>query len=1000
MNNLCSFRNNCRNCMRSVCRLLFLFLGLSVPLMAQQTSVLQNNPALKWYQINTPNFKIIYPKGFELQANRMANTMEHIRTPEANTMGTLPSKISIVLQNQSSISNAFVSITPRRSEFYTMPSQNYNFIGNNDWMNLIASHEYRHIVQFQHAKRGFNKLLYYLFGNNTLSVMSYVSVPPWFWEGDAVVTETAFTQSGRGRIPHFDLVFKTNLMEGRTFNYNKQFLRSYKHNIPDHYVLGYNMVSYLRQKTGNPDIWEKITARAWNAPFVPFTFSSALKKEAGMYVKDLYKEMAIDLQKKWKHQIDSLQLTPFEKVNPRSSKAYTDYLYPQELENGSVLAMKSGIGNIEELVVLANGKEKKVFTPGIINSSGMLSVTNSRVVWNEYRYDPRWRVRTYSVIMGYDLGDRSKRVISKNSRYASAAISPDGYKVATVESTTEYKTRLVVLDYFSGAVLKEFGNPENDFVSMPRWDEKSQSIYALSTNEKGKAIVKFDFASGNSSALTEYTQENVGYPVPFGEYVLFNSPRSGIDNIYAIHSTTGKRYQITNSKYGAYNPAVSKDGETIYYNEQGRDGMDVVKTSVNPDAWTEVRNEFYEPSSSYQHLVEQENNPDLFKNVPSEKFPTKKYSKAGHMFNPYGWGLYFNDDLTQADIGISSQDVLSTTRLNAGYTFDINERTGAWNAGISYQGFYPIIDVNFSKGTRSVNEGDVQYRKVVGTDTTTVVENLTFDWKEKTIEMGLRLPLITTRSRFLGSLTMANYIGFTQVTEFTNSIDGGGRLLPSNYPQYFFRNYADGGNLISNHFSMSGYRLLKQSRRDINSKWGQAFFMDVYGTPYQGDYSGSLFAFQGRLYFPGLARHHSLWGYGAYQKSDIADVRVSTQEGLDNYTFRNQIPLPRGQSVSRFQNFYSASANYTLPIWYPDVNLGPLVNVQRVRANAFLDYGFGSSTVNQQAFSESYLSTGVEVKFDINVIRLLPQLDLGFRYSYGISPSTSRFEFLLGTLNF
>ena len=324
MNNLRSFRNNCSYCMRSVCRLLFLFLGLSVPLMAQQTSVLQNNPALKWYQINTPNFKIIYPKGFEVQANRMANTMEHIRTPEANTMGTLPSKISIVLQNQSSISNAFVSITPRRSEFYTMPSQNYNFIGNNDWMNLIASHEYRHIVQFQHSKRGFNKLLYYLFGNNTLSVMSYVSVPPWFWEGDAVVTETAFTQSGRGRIPYFDLVFKTNLMEGRTFNYNKQFLRSYKHNIPDHYVLGYNMVSYLRQKTGNPDIWKKITARAWNTPFVPFTFSSAMKKEAGMYVKDLYKEMAIDLQKKWKDQIDSIQLTPFEKVNPRSSNAYTD----------------------------------------------------------------------------------------------------------------------------------------------------------------------------------------------------------------------------------------------------------------------------------------------------------------------------------------------------------------------------------------------------------------------------------------------------------------------------------------------------------------------------------------------------------------------------------------------------------------------------------------------------------------------------------------------------
>lgn len=965
----------------------------------QSTSVLENNPSLKWYQINTPNFKIIYPKGFEEQAGRMANTMEHIRVPEANTLGTLPNKISIVLQNQSSISNAFVSITPRRSELYTMPSQNYNFIGNNDWMNLIASHEYRHVVQFQHARRGFNKALYYLFGNNTLSVMSYVAVPPWFWEGDAVATETAFTPGGRGRIPNFDLVFKTNLMEGRTFNYNKQFLRSYKHNITDHYVLGYNMVSYLRKKTGNPAIWGDITARAWNAPFVPFTFSSALKKEAGMYVKDLYTEMAIDLKKQWQEQIDTLTLTPFEQINPRMTKAYTDYLYPQQLEDGSVLAMKSGIGNIEELVVLADGKEKKVYTPGMINTSGMLSATNSRVVWNEYRYDPRWRVRTYSVIVGYDLGDKEKRIFSKNSRYASAAISPDGHKVAAIESTSDYKTRLVVFDYYSEEVIKEFSNPANDFISMPRWDQASQSIYALSTNEKGKAILKFDMTSGSVSAITGYTQENMGYPVPYNDYVLFNSPMSGIDNIYALHIPTGKRFQITVSKYGAYNPAVSKDGTTLYYNEQDRDGMDVVKAPFAPSAWKEV-SEFSQPGIFWPQLVEQENHPDLFTDIPSHSYPIKKYSKTGHMFNPYGWGLYFNDDLTQADIGISSQDILSTTRINAGYTYDINERTGAWNAGISYQGFYPIIDVNVSRGTRSVNEGDIEYRKVTGTDTTRVTENLTFDRKEKTVEAGLRIPLITTTSKFAGNFTMSNYVGLTAVSEFTNSIDGGGRLLPANFPQYFFRDYADNGNLVYNHFSMSAYRLLKRSRRNINSKWGQLFFMDHYGTPYGGDFSGAQFSFQGRLYFPGIARHHSFWGYWAYQKSDIADVRLSTREGLDNYTFRNQIPLPRGQSVSRFENFYSMSANYTLPLWYPDLNLGPLVNVQRVRANAFFDYGAGSSNVNQQVRRQTYLSTGVEVKFDVNVLRLLPQLDIGFRYSYGIDPSVSKFEFLMGTLNF
>lgn len=967
---------------------------------SQSTSVLENNPHLKWRQANTNNFRIIFPKGFEVQAQRIANTLEHIRTPEAKSLGVEPRKISVVLQNQTTNSNGFVSITPLRSEFFTMPSQNYNFTGTLDWLDLLATHEYRHMVQFQHANRGFNRVLYYLFGANTLAAMSYIAVPQWFWEGDAVATETAFTASGRGRIPNFDLLFRTNLQEGRVFNYNKQYLRSYKNNIPDHYVLGYQMVSYLRKRTGNAKVWENITRRAWSAPIIPFTFSSAIKKETGFYVKDLYKEMAAELQGEWKAEQSRITVTPFESILVRNSKTYTDYRYPHELANGSVLALKSGIGDIEQLVILSQGKEKTISTPGVMNQTGMLSVAGDRVVWNEYRYDPRWRMKTYSVIVGYDIKEKRRKFISLNSRYASAALSPDGSKVATIETGTDYQTRLVVIDYETGAILEEFENINNDFISMPRWNESGNMIIALTTNQNGKSITEFDFKTGLQKAVTSFTDENIGYPVPYQKYILFNSPRSGIDNIYALDTSSGKKYQITSSRYGAYNPSVNLNGKVLYYNEQGRDGLDVVKMNFDPSSWKPVDELATQPTSSFQHLVEQEGQPSLLDSIPAQNFSTKKYSQFTHLINPYSWGAYIDNSLTSVNIGITSRDVLSTTAISAGYLFDLNERTGVWNAGISYQGFYPIIDVNFLSGSRSVDEGDITYDKVVGTDTTTVTENLTFDWKEKTVEAGLRVPLITTSSRFLGNFTLSNYIGFTAVSEFTNSIDGGGRLLPANYPQYFFRDYADNGNLIYNHFSMSAYRLLKRSRRDINSKWGQAFFMNLYGTPYGGDYQGGLFSFQGQLYFPGFMKHHSLWGYWAYQKSDIADVMVSTGQGLDNYMFRNQIPLPRGQSVNRFQEFYSMSANYTLPIWYPDLNLGPLLNVQRVRANAFFDYGFGSSIINDRPTSKSYLSTGAEIKFDINIFRLLPQLDVGFRYSYGISPATTRFEFLLGTLNF
>ncbi|NOT76719.1 MAG: hypothetical protein HOP08_17470 [Cyclobacteriaceae bacterium] len=991
---------------------IFIVLSLLYFHSAAQESATQdtNVPGIKWYQINTPNFRVLYPKGFEDQAQRVANNLETIREPEAKSMGTLPKKMSIILQSNSSVSNGFVTFAPKRSEFYTMPSQNYNFAGTNDWLNLLSSHEYRHMVQFQRSITGFNKLLYFVFGQQATAGMAFAAVPQWFWEGDAVATETAFTPSGRGRIPNFDLLFKTNIMEGRTFNYHKQYLRSYKNAIPDHYVLGYNMVSYLRKKTNDPLIWEKVVGRSWDVPFIPFAFSNSLKKETGSYVKDLYLEMAQQRKKEYEAAINAFQPTAFESVNKRKSEAYTDYSFPQLLDDGTILVTKSGIGDIDQLVKLdANGNELKKYVQGQINASGMLSAANQRVVWNEFRYDPRWSVHTYSVIKGYDFGDKDANVISDHSRYSSAALSPDGYQVATVQTTEEYKITIVVLDYYSGKVLKEFANPTNDLLSMPRWTPDGKSIIALRANTNGKTITRFKIEDGSSSDLIPFSQENVGYPIAFGNYILFNSPLSGIDNIYAINPDTQEKFQITASKYGAYNPFVSKDGKTIYYNDQTRNGLDVVKIPFDPASWKKV--EATQPApNSYQHLVDQEGRPDLFKSITQTKFESKRYHRASGMINPHSWGPYFLNSLTNIRLGILSQDILSTTRIDAGYIFDLNERTGTWKAGVSYQGKFPILDLSVSQSTRSVDEGTAETWVINGTDTSFVDRNVKFTWKEKNVEGGFRIPLTTTSSKYFGNVTLGNSVGYTNVTEFSNSINDT-RVIPAVtingavLGAYQFYSYIGNGNLIYNHFTLSAYRLMKQSRRDINSRWGQTFNLGFYNTPFGGDFTGSQASFTTQLYFPGFFKHHSIWGYWAFQRNELNPLALDRNgKGIiDNsdYYFRNQIPLPRGQSVARFQDFYSMSVNYTMPVWYPDIAIGPLLNIQRVRATGFLDYGYGRSKFgNNDAVSRSYTSVGGEVKFDINVLRFLPQFNIGFRYSYGLDPRVTRYEILVGTFNF
>lgn len=986
----------------------FLVVAAFTRLQAQTQAVMDNNPTgLRWYQVNTPHFRVLYPKGFEAQGQRMANTLQLLHEPEARTLGSRPRKVTVVLQNQSSISNGFVTILPRHSEFYTMPSQNYNFLGTNDWLNLLASHEYRHIVQYQHATRGFNRLFYYVFGSTTLAGMSQAAAPRWFWEGDAVATETAFTPSGRGRIPYFGLVFRTNLMEGREFNYHKAYLRSYKHFMPDHYVLGYPMISYLRKRTGDPGIWGKITARAWNVPFIPFRFSSAIHKETGLYVTQLYREMARDLQQQWQDELSRLELTPFEKIrNQESRKGYTDYLYPQPMADGSVVALKKGIGEIERFVrIEADGREAKIFVPGIYNDTGMLSAADGKVVWNEFGFHPRWGVRSYSRIKAYDALSRRMRVIGgRHDRLAGTALSPDGRTLATVRSGNDYQVALLLLDYATGDVVREFANPGNAFLSMPRWSPDGSKIVVLKTTAEGRSVVVADASSGTFTELVPASRENIGYPVLTDKYLLFNSPVSGIDNIYALDLASGRRYQVTSSKHGAYNPALSKDGSTLFYNEQGRNGMDIVKTAFDPARW-KAFTPVVEDNALAANLVKQEGHPHLLDSVPQQALPVKRFHKLKGMLNPYSWGAYTDNTFAQATFGVASQDILNTTRIDLGLTYDINEQTWSRRAAVSYQGLFPIVDFQYLSGSRENTE------KIFG-------NKLKFTWEENTVEGGLRIPLVLTQSKYLSRLQLGNYVGLTRTTKFVNTITNpagaeiyrGPRrgIVLGDTLTYLYEDQLSSGDLVYNRFALSYYHLLKTSYRDFLYRWGQTLDFESYSTPYSGsDFNGNLWAVRSTLYFPGVGRHHYLYGRIGYQKS------LQTT-ATNEYYFRNRIPKPRGYAYPIDATFTSLSVNYALPLWYPDVSLGPVLNIQRLRVNAFYDYGQGQGEQDYYNFQKGYYipietdatyqSVGLETTVDFNFMRFLPQFNLGVRTTYRTANvyenSGVMVEFLVGNIGF
>ena len=879
--------------MRSIKGLLFpIFCLLFFQNLQAQYPVLNQEPAgQQWYQANTPDFRIIFPQGTDSLAIGLARKMQQQYSIISSTLDAYPRKLPLILRSKTTISNGFVTLAPRRSEFFTMPPQDYNFAGTNQWLDLLSIHEYRHVVQFEKSKTGFNKLLYYAFGEEALAGMSYLAVPQWLWEGDAVVMETVLTPSGRGRIPEFSMAFKTNLLQRGAFSYNKQYLRSFKHYVPDHYVTGYYMVSYLRRKYEyNP--WDNILENAFSKSFIPFIFSTSIKKETGKNVVKTYRGMINEVDSLWVNQVARLDTTRAVAVSKANPKAYTNYMYPQAIGNHTVVALKSGIGDISQLVTIKeDGTEKRELITGFVANSGLLSAKNGLVVWNEYRPDLRWGARTLNQIKLYNLTTGKLKTITPPSRYSSASLSPDTTKIATVYVAENNKSYLVILDRYTGEEVYRFPDMPGKFIAMPQWSENGEFITATLSSTEGKTIVRADVEQGTLEELFPPVLENIGFPVQYGDFILYNSAYSGIDNIYAFNLKSGERFQVTSRNFGAFNPALSPDGKTLYFNDYQVDGMQVAQMPYLPDSWKPLEEVTNKAVQYYEPIIDQEKQISKIEDDKTIAVKVDKYRNLKHLFNLHSWGVLLTESGNELAVGVRAQDILSTSVLSTGYAFNTFENTGYAYGRLSYQGFFPIIDLEGRIGHRSIRETIITQEK-------NYADSLV-SWNEGHASLGLRIPLNLTRSKYFQTLTFSSKIGLTKVSDFN--------FQPREQSQQA------NGWLSTLNYSLRYARLLKTSKRDIFSKWGQVLEGGFEHTPLGGDYSGRLGYLQGQIFLPGLFKHHSFYVRGAYQNQDL---------GL-NYRFANQIFYPRGYGYIAFENLYLASFNYALPLFYPDWSVGP-----------------------------------------------------------------------------
>lgn len=939
----------------------------------------QNPPSLHWYRLTTPHFRVLYPTGLDSTAQRTARRLESLYEPVSASLGKKPRRISLLLQNQTTNSNGFVTLFPRRSEFFAVPPQDPGLLGTFNWLDLLAVHEYRHVVQNDKALQGYGRVFYTLFGNAGL-FLPLLTVPDWFAEGDAVSTETLLSTSGRGRIPNFDLGMRANLLAGRRFDYQKAVSGSYRDNVPNHYVLGYFMTTYLKRTYG-PDVWSRVLNRNYHRFPWPFAFSASIKDETGLRTDDIYRKAMNDMTETWQKQQERLVSTPVTTfpVNAEKQQSkrpiFTSYQNPQYLTDSTVLCVKSGLGDTPRLVILdKNGQEKTVFVQGFPNDPAMLSATATNACWIEFGYDPRWRQRIYSNIRLLDLTTGKLTRLTHRARYTVAALSPDNAKLVVVDNTERYKARLRILDAKSGKLLNELLNPDDEFYLHPRWQSDNRTLVVVSLKNGEKTIQTIDTQTGTRTDLLPRVNENLSNPQPWGDFILYNSPRSGIDNVYAVNVRTKQVFQVTSRPLAAYHATVSPSGTRLAFEDFSATGYRIADMPLNPADWKAVPTNPTAPGQTqpvryFGSLAGMEPGAAqgrriLADSLPaSAPYPPSRFRRLANAINVYSWGPNVASTGQALSVGLSSQDLLSTTQIGVGYAYDQSERVGNFYANLSYQGLYPIIDLSFQRGNRNTS---------LYIDRTAPADSLRSDqWQYNQLTAGFRLPFQLTNSKYSQNMSLSAYYNFLQVTGY-------------DLPVRYITDVGSAGSVNAITYGFSYSRLLRQSKRDVAPRMGQTLSANWRTTPFGGRLAGEQWGVQGNVFLPGLGKHHSIRLRAGYQ-----------QQAQGSYRFSALIFYPRGQSYVSDDKIAAGNVEYRLPVADTHWSLGRWLYVQRIKAGGFFDLAEGQSRVDvrdiygrlrgYETQTRAYRTTGLDVSFVFNALRLRTPFEAGFRTIYNIT---------------
>lgn len=544
-------------------------------------SVIYRPPEVSYQVFRTSHFDVIFQEGFFEQAREAAFHLEAHYDGTRSLIGTRRTfRMPVVLNGFNDRSNGYVTPVPFKQEVELTRIRNDGLSFRSDsWLETVMPHELAHAVHGEFkAKFGVGSVLRWF--SPDLARAINLGIPPGITEGWAVYYESSFRE-GSGRLNHsiFNMEFRAAMLSKKPWSLAQMLeAPSYTYPFDRFYNGGAHWVEYLYEN-GHGEALQKAQQLQNRMPLWGYGVSwwFANKKEPAVLAKSFIQETRTREQERLEDLGTLSQPTVVATATGRIHRR------PLWLNDNEVFAYAAGYNLRPGLYRfdVQTRKRTRVSAQRVVGDwSYALDSNKSHVLFARYDPDPFVGIKALATPYRLNLQNRSVQPLLSGES-GLAPVEGPGDVLWMLENRGQFT------DWYA--------HVGNENVKVTPW-ERVNIVSLLPSPNGAHTYVLMNVAGmqGVFAVTFEGQQVNAVEPVILfadasvhqatwsddSEQLVFTADVGGIPNVYLFDRAAQTVQRLTNAPFGALDPALSPNGQTLAYIDYQHEQYNLVTLSM------------------------------------------------------------------------------------------------------------------------------------------------------------------------------------------------------------------------------------------------------------------------------------------------------------------------------------------------------------------------------------------------------------------------------------